>query len=59
MKHKIHNQKHGTANEADRLALGALLLKMGYTVKHDKEKRGEAKNSPNVAYVEYWGMRDD
>ena len=55
MSNKLYDQKHGKTNEADRQVLGALLLKMGYTVKLDKEKRGEAKNSPNVAYVEYWG----
>ena len=55
MSNKLYDQKHGKTNEADRQALGALLLKMGYTVKPGKEKRGEAKNSPNVAYVEYWG----
>ncbi len=54
MTNKIYPQKHGTSNEADRLALATLLVKMGYTVRIGKEKK-EAKNSPNVAYVEYWG----
>jgi hypothetical protein len=37
---KIHNQKNGKLNDADRLALAALLIKAGYTVRIIRVKEG-------------------
>jgi hypothetical protein len=37
---KIYTLKSGTSNEADRLELARLLIKMGYTVRVDREKIG-------------------
>jgi hypothetical protein len=53
MSNKIYAQKNGSANEQDRLALAALLVKMGYTVRIGKEKRSEGKSTIYTHFVEY------
>lgn len=51
---RIYNQRNGALNEHDRLTLAQLLIKAGYTVRIDKEKKGTQKNSPNIHYVEFF-----
>lgn len=48
---KIKNMKNGSINEAERLEIGRLLLKAGYTVRVGKER--ETPKSQYVHYVEY------
>jgi len=48
---KIENLKSGGLNEADRLEIGMLLLKAGYTVKLGKEKPANSKTFNH--FVEY------
>lgn len=48
---KIIAQKSAKVNDEDRLALAALLIKFGYTVRIGKEKReGEKASTIFVAY---------
>lgn len=48
---KIVAQKGAKVNDEDRLALAALLIKFGYTVRIGKEKReGEKASTIFVAY---------
>ena len=47
---KIIPPKHNGLNEADRLELGRLLIKAGYTVRLGSEKQ----NNKTVHFVEFW-----
>lgn len=47
---RIQPQKNGSLTETERLEIGRLLLKAGYTVRVGKEK---PTNKPNGAYVFY------
>jgi hypothetical protein len=53
-KQKIYSQKASALNEADRLAIAALLIKAGYAVRLGREKPADKKNSAYVYFVEYW-----
>lgn len=53
---KIYEQKRGSSNEADRLELGRLLMKAGYTVRLGKER--DSSGNRNVHYVEYWSQEE-
>ena len=53
MELKISQQSNGKVNEADRLALAALLIKFGYTVRVGKEKKDGSKTT--AFYVAYEG----
>lgn len=53
---RIYEQKHGSMNESDRLALATLLIKAGYTVRIGRE-RPPGKQSGWVHYVEYDGEK--
>lgn len=50
---KITSQKTGALNEADRLQLGTLLLKAGYTVRLGKERPKAKTSTTYTYYVEY------
>jgi len=52
-KKKITAQKGYSSSEADRLALAALLIKLGYTVKVGKDKSAAGKG-PATYFVAYW-----
>lgn len=47
---KIIPPKHNGLNEAERLELGKLLMKAGYTVRVGSE----TKNGRTVYFVEFW-----
>ena len=47
---KIILPKYNGLNEADRLELGRLLIKAGFTVRLGSEKR----NNKTVYFVEFW-----
>lgn len=49
---KIENVKSGGLNEADRLEIGMLLLKAGYTVRLGKDKPTNSKTYQH--FVEYF-----
>ena len=53
MEAKIFQQNNGKVNEADRLAIAALLIKFGYTVRIGKEKKDG--NKATTIFVAYQG----
>jgi len=53
MHKKITAQKGNTSNEADRLAVAAILLKWGYTVRIGKTKPAKGQGAATY-HVEYW-----
>ena len=52
---KITNQKHGMLTEPDMIALAALLLKGGYTVRKAKERPHGKETGAYVHYIEVMG----
>lgn len=54
-KHKIYPQKGCTVTHADKIELASLLIKMGYTVRLGKEKKG----SSTTTFVEYWEEKEN
>lgn len=51
MEQRIYAQKDAKLNETDRLELGKLLLKLGYTVRIGKERKdGKTTNQYYIAY---------
>ena len=54
---KITSQKTGALNEADRLQLGTLLLKAGYTVRLGREKQPGNRSTSYTYFVEYEEVR--
>lgn len=53
-KTRIYSQKSSALNEADRLEIGRLLLKAGYSVKLGREKPADKKTGAFVYYIEFW-----
>jgi len=50
---KVANQKHGTLTEADFLALAAILVKAGYTVRRGRARPEGNPKAAQKPYVEY------
>lgn len=51
MEQRIYTQKDAKVNDADRLALAQLLLKFGYTVRINKERKdGKTTNQYYIAF---------
>lgn len=55
---RIYSVKQGSLNESERLEIARLLIKAGYTVKLDREKRNQ--NSRTYTYfIEFWEDKED
>jgi hypothetical protein len=53
-KSKIKPTKSGSLSEADRLVLALLLIKAGYVVRIDRERKSGKSNGAWEYFVEYW-----
>lgn len=50
---RIYSVKQGSLNESERLEIARLLIKAGYTVKLDREKRNQNSNTYTY-FIEFW-----
>lgn len=55
---RIYCVKQGSLNESERLDIARLLIKAGYAVKLDREKKSP-QNSTYTYFIEYWEDKED
>lgn len=55
---RIYSVKQGSLNESERLEIARLLIKAGYTVKLDREKRNQ-NSSTYTYFIEFWEDKED
>lgn len=55
---RIYSVKQGSLNENERLEIARLLIKAGYTVKLDREKRNQ-NSSTYTYFIEFLEDKED
>lgn len=55
---RIYSVKQGSLNESERLEIARLLIKAGYTVKLDREKRNQ-NSSTYTYFIEFLEDKED